>query len=559
MILPTGGGKSLVYQLPTLMNDGITIVVSPLIALMQDQVMSLKAQNISSDMISSAQSSEEIKGVFRQLYNHELKFLYLSPEKLNTDYILDFLSNLNINFFVIDEAHCISGWGHDFRESYRSLGKIKSSFPNTTICAFTATSTNEVSKDIVKSLNLENPLMLKGSVFRDNIFISIQRRIKNGYPQIKDFLSRHTNESGIIYMSSKKKAESLSKNLNDDGYKSLVYHGGQTSKTRERNFKSFTNDKVDIMVATIAFGMGIDKSDIRFVIHTSLPKSSEAYYQEIGRAGRDGESSEVLLLFNAGDMVQSRKFAEEADNNEHTKNMISKIDGIYKYATSEICFHQQISKYFDDIIERCGNRCDNCIQKDEPREDITKESQMILSAIYRTNENFGKNYIIDILRGSKEQKILSNGADKLSVYDIGSFLSKKEWFIIIERLMELNIIKVGDFHVLKLTSDAILVLKNKKTIDIKASRREVNVKVKEIKKIEDLEYDEDLFQRLRDKRSLIAKELNIPAYLVFSDKTLKHLSHDKPHDKESMINVNGIGEKKYKQFGKDMLGIICSD
>ncbi len=557
MILPTGGGKSLVYQLPTLVKNGITIVISPLIALMQDQVSSLKAQNISADMISSAQKKTEITEIFRRIHNHELKFLYLSPERLNSEYMFELFKSLDINFFVVDEAHCISGWGHEFRSDYRLLDKIKRNFPDIAVCAFTATSTGKVSSDIVNSLGLDNPTILKGSVFRKNIFISAERRIKNGYPQVESFLKRHNDESGIIYVSSRKKADALSEHLNKKNYKSLSYHAGLSSKVRERNFKQFTNDKINIIVATIAFGMGIDKSDIRFVIHLSLPKTTEGYYQEIGRSGRDGEDSEALLLFNAGDMIQHNKFLEdEYIEEDYKKHMKMKIDGIYKYATSEICFHLQLAKYFNESINPCNDRCDNCIQKDDEREDITTPAQMILSTIYKTGQFFGKNYIVDILRGSKEQKLLSNGADKLSVYNIGNDLSKKEWFIIIERLLEIAILKVGDYHSLKLTNDAILVLKNKKKIDIKASRRVVEVAEKKVKQVEEIEYEEELFQLLREKRAYLAKELKLPAYIVFGDKTLKHLANEKPHDKESMLEVNGVGEKKYEQFGEDFLSVI---
>ncbi len=556
MILPTGGGKSLVYQLPTLLKNGISIVISPLIALMQDQVASLKAQSLSADMISSAQSSDAISEVIRKAKKGELKFLYLSPERLNTPFMLDFLKSLNINFFVIDEAHCISQWGHEFRDDYRALGNLKEYFPHTGICAFTATSTSHVTDDIVNNLNLENPLLLKGKIFRKNIFISTGRRLQNGHTQLEDFLSRHKNESGIIYVSSRKKVESLCEYLVDNGYKALPYHAGLSQQIRERNFVDFVNDKADIMVATIAFGMGIDKSDIRFVVHMSLPKTLENYYQEIGRAGRDGEDSEVLLLFNAGDIAQHKRFLEEVQNEEYKKHQEQKCDGIYRFATSEICFHKQIAKYFTDEIDACDDRCDNCISVDDEKQDITKESQMLLSTIYRTNEGFGKNYIIDILRASKEHKVLANGADKLSVYGIGIHLSKKEWFVILERLMELNILTLGEFGVLKLTPDAIAVLKSKKLVNIKASRLEVSVKEKAVKQKSDFEYDDELFEKLRQKRAELASEMGVPAYIIFSDKTLKHLANDKPYDKASMLEVNGIGEKKYEQFGEEFLEVI---
>ena len=556
MILPTGGGKSLVFQLPTLIKEGISVVISPLIALMQDQVSALKAQGISAEMISSAQSSDEIESIVHALRVGEVKFLYLSPERLNTQWSYELLKSLDINFFVIDEAHCISQWGHEFRSDYRALGNLKHNFANTNICAFTATSTHHVTQDIMRELKLEKPLLLKGKVFRKNIYISAQRRIGNGNEQLKNFLSRHKDESGIIYVSSRKKAEDLSAFLNTNGYKALPYHAGLPQHVREQNFKIFVNDKVNIMVATIAFGMGIDKSDIRFVVHMSLPKTQENYYQEIGRAGRDGEDSEVLLLFNGGDMVLQKQFLRDIEDGDYAKHLEAKIDKIYKFATSEICFHKQLAEYFDDSLDECKDRCDNCLYRDDERRDITKEAQMILSTIYKTSQNFGKNYIIDILRGSKEQKLLANGADELSVYAIGKELSKKVWFVIIERLMETKILTLGEFSVLKLTDEAVKILKGQKSIDIKSSRLNISSKEKKVKRVESFEYDKELFEALRLKRAKLAQEVGVPAYIIFSDKTLKHLANEKPHDKTSMLEVNGVGEVKFKRYGEEFLEVI---
>jgi ATP-dependent DNA helicase RecQ len=558
MILPTGGGKSLVFQLPSMMMDGVTVVISPLIALMQDQVAALQAQQINAEMISSAQSYEDIDEIIQRAFRGDLKFLYLSPERLNKANTIALLHKLNINFFVIDEAHCISQWGHEFRDDYRALGKLRENFPQTTIAAFTATSTDNVTDDIMRELRMQDPLLLKGKIFRKNIFISAQRRVSNGQAQLKNFLSRHEGESGIIYVSSRKKAEELSSFLNVNGYKSLPYHAGLPQHVRENNFKIFVNDNVNIMVATIAFGMGIDKSDIRFVAHMSLPKSQENYYQEIGRAGRDGEDSEVLLLFNAGDMVLHKRFLHDITNEEYKSHLETKIDQIYKYSTSEICFHKQLAEYFDDTLDACKERCDNCLNSDDKRQDITKEAQMILSAIYKTQQGFGKNYIIDILRGSNEQKLLANGADKLSTYGIGLHLSKKEWFVIVERLLELKILTLGDFSVLQLTNEAVEVLKSLKTVDIKSSRLIINVKEKKIRQEKEFDYDEELFELLRSKRGEMASELGVPAYIIFSDKTLKHLANDKPFDKTSMLEVNGVGEKKFTQFGEEFLAVINS-
>jgi len=556
MILPTGGGKSLVFQLPTLMMDGITIVVSPLIALMQDQVSSLKAQEISAEMISSAQSFEEVDDIIQRAKEGSVKFLYLSPERLNNGATIGILHTLNINFFVIDEAHCISQWGHEFRDDYRALGNLKENFPNIAIAAFTATSTDNVTGDIVRELRMDNALLLKGRVFRKNIFISAQRRLSNGHNQLVDFLSRHQNESGIIYVSSRKKTEELSNFLNQNGHKSLPYHAGLPQHVREQNFKIFVNDNVNIMVATIAFGMGIDKSDIRFVAHMSLPKSQENYYQEIGRAGRDGEDSEVLLLFNASDIVLHKRYLNDITNEEYKQHLDTKIDKIYSYANSEICFHQQLAEYFDDTLDPCKDRCDNCLHADDAQKDITREVQMLLSAIYKTEQRFGKNYIIDILRGSKEQKLLANSADELSVYSIGLHLSKKEWFVVLERIIELKIIHIGEYSSLKLTNDAIEVLKSLKTVSIRSSRLEINVKEKKIKQAKEFDYNEEIFEVLRLKRNELAHEKGVPAYIIFSDKTLKHLANDIPTDKDSMLEVNGIGEKKYEQYGEDFLDVL---
>ena len=558
MILPTGGGKSLVFQLPTMMMEGITIVISPLIALMQDQVSALQAQRISAQMLSSAQSFDETQETIQSALRGELKFLYLSPERLNNANTVSLLQQLDINFFVIDEAHCISQWGHEFRDDYRLLGSLRENFAQTTIAAFTATSTQNVTEDIMRELQMRSPLLLKGKIFRKNLFISAQRRLTNGQTQLKNFLARHKGESGIIYVSSRKKAEELSNFLNLSGYKSLPYHAGLPQHVRENNFKIFVNDKVDIMVATIAFGMGIDKSDIRFVAHMSLPKSQENYYQEIGRAGRDGEDSEVLLLFNSQDMIQHKHFLHDIANEEYKNHLEVKIDSIYKYATSEVCFHQQLAEYFDDTLEACQTRCDNCLGTNDARQDITKEAQMILSCIYKTQQSFGKNYVIDILRGSSEQKLLTNGADKLSMYGIGLHLSKKEWFVIIERLLELKILTLGDFSVLQLMPTAVEVLKSLKSVDIKSSRLQINVKEKKVTQAKEFDYDEELFESLRAKRSEMASELGVPAYIIFSDKTLKHLANDKPFDKASMLEVNGVGEKKFEQFGEEFLSVINS-
>jgi len=555
MILPTGGGKSLVYQLPTLIMDGVTVVISPLIALMQDQVASLQAQNIPAEMISSAQTFDEIENICSLAINNKIKFLYLSPERLNDGKTINILKQIKLNFFVIDEAHCISQWGHEFREDYRNLKNLRINFPTIPITAFTATATTNVANDILNELLLKDPLLLKGKVFRKNLFISVQRRISNGYDQLKHFLLKHQKESGIIYVHSRKKAHDLSQFLNQNGYKTLPYHAGLPQHVREENFKMFVNDNVEIIVATIAFGMGIDKSDIRFVVHLALPKSLENYYQEIGRAGRDSEESETLLLFNSGDILQHKNFLNDIADENYKRHLNQKIDTIYRYATAQICFHKQLAQYFEDNIDECKNRCDNCLDEQEEQTDITKQSQMLLSTIYRTKEIFGKNYIIDVLRGSKDKKLLANNADKLSVYGVGKEIQRREWFVIVERLLELGIIKLGEFSALKLTNEAIDVLKSNKTVSINLSRLTFNKRAKKVT-VEEFEYDADLFEKLREKRAKLAQDMQLPAYLIFSDKTLKHMAFKKPTNKAEMLQINGVGEKKFQQFGDEFLELF---
>ena len=555
MILPTGGGKSLSFQLPALMMDGTTVVISPLLALMQDQVHALNAQKIPAAMISSMQKSSEIEQVVNRLLSNELSFLYISPERLNTSWMYGLLEKIKVNFFVIDEAHCISEWGHEFRNDYRALSSLKQRYPDTTIAAFTATATEHVKNDILRLLNLKNPKVLQGKIFRENLFIMAKHRIKNGLDQLYDFLKDKKEQNGIVYAFSRKNTESICAALAQKGYKVRAYHAGLSTDERSRTYEMFVHDEIDIIVATIAFGMGIDKSNIRYVVHMSLPKTLENYYQEIGRAGRDGESADVLLLFSASDIIQQKMFINEIEDEAYKSHLLQKLSFMNRYATSQTCRHEQIAAYFEDKIDECGSACDNCIETDMELKDITKESQMFLSAIYRTDERFGKNYIIDILRGSKDQKILSNFHQNLSVYGIGKEISKKEWFVIYERLLEIEAVDIGEFQALKLNDKAKLILKGKESVDIKQER--LDIKVKPVKKsIEDIGYDSEIFEKLRALRADIAKEDAVPAYIVFGDKTLKHMAAMLPKTQEEMLEINGVGMKKYESYGERFLDLI---
>jgi len=558
MILPTGGGKSLCYQLPTMLMDGVTVVLSPLLALMHDQVVALRANGISAAMVSSMQTIEEIREIENQLYNKEIKLLYVAPERLQNEYFLQLLHNLDINFFVIDEAHCVSEWGHEFREDYRKLSLLKQNFPQTPIAAFTATATKAVERDIAKALSLNNPKIVRGKLFRKNLTIRVQNRLKDGKSQLLEFIKSFNGESGIVYTLSRKSTESIAAYLQSKGIEAKPYHAGLSSEVKNKTYADFIADKLEVVVATIAFGMGIDKSNIRFVAHQSMPKTIENFYQEIGRAGRDGLESQTLLLFGASDIVQQRSFLEDLPETPYKQHAFEKLNAMVKLASSQVCRHKYIANYFDDDIEPCGDKCDNCLEPDRNSIDITTNAQKLLSAIYRTGQSFGLHYVIDVLRGSKEQRVLQNRHDNLSVYGIGADLSKSQWLSIGDRLLELEAVAIGEYRVYTLTNYGIEILKGKHKIDINEDRLSIKKqKAKAKAKIDTSDYNVDIFEKLRELRLEISQKDGIPPYIVFSDKTLKELSVKQPTSKEEMLEVHGIGEVKFERYGEQFLELLA--
>ncbi len=559
MILPTGGGKSLCYQLPTLLMEGITVVVSPLLALMHDQVVALKENGIAAEMLSSMQDLEESQQIEARLRAGEIKLLYVAPERLTNAYFLNLLHQLPINFFVIDEAHCVSEWGHEFRENYRRLSLLKEQFATTPIAAFTATATHAVESDIASNLGLQNPKRVRGSLFRDNLTIHARHRIKDGRAQLMEFLKLHTDESGIIYTLSRKSTEAVAHFLQGKGIEAKAYHAGLSTEEKNRTYADFVADRVQIVVATIAFGMGIDKSNIRFVVHMTMPKTLENYYQEIGRAGRDGLASETLLLFSAQDIVQQKMFIEDLPETPYKQHAFNKLDSMVRFANSENCRHQSIAAYFDDRIDECGETCDNCTAPASEKVDITTAARMLLSTILRTDQSFGLHYVIDVLKGSKEQRVLQNGHDTLSVYGIGEEYSKSQWLTIGDKLLELNAVEIGEFKVYRLTAFGIEVIKGLHQIELKKER--LTVQKSEVKKRVTYfdDYDVEVYDKLRDLRTQIASEKGIPPYIVFSDKTLKDLSMKVPQDKEAMLEVHGIGEVKFERYGKEFLTLLNNE
>lgn len=557
MILPTGAGKSLCYQLPSLVMEGMSVVISPLLALMHDQITALSTFGIKASMISSMQTPHEIQETMQECRKGELKLLYVAPERLKGDSFLHFLQTLPINFFVIDEAHCVSEWGHEFREDYRQLFRLKLYFPQTPIAAFTATATKIVEHDILHQLSLSNPLIIRAKVERDNLTINADYRNSNGRDQLLSFLSAFENESGIIYTLSRKETESLAQFLSTRNILARAYHAGLPTEEKNETFRAFLNDEIQVVVATIAFGMGIDKSNIRFVVHMSLPKTIENYYQEIGRAGRDGLPSSTLLLFSNSDIVEHKRRIGEQPASEYQTVAYEKLEAMAKFASSQVCRHQQIASYFDDTILTCKTRCDNCIDGEKQSVDISHEALKLLSSVYRTGQRFGLQYVVDVLMGANSEKIEQNGHKSLSVFGIGNDKTKAQWLSIGDRLMELGALNVGEYRVVSLSEYGAQIIKERLSVSIHAKRLEERQKVKKAKKVVLGTFELSIFEKLRALRSEIAKENSIPPYVVFSDKTLKEMAEKLPLDKEAMLEISGVGEVKFERYGEAFLELCA--
>ena len=555
-ILPTGGGKSLCYQLPSLMMSGVTVVISPLLALMYDQVVSLNANGIRASMISSYQSFDEIKDIERLVIRSEIKLLYVAPERLENRYFISLLHRTKVNFFVVDEAHCVSQWGHEFRESYRRLSILKEQFPFTTITAFSATATNLVQEDIIKTLKMRNSKTIIGSIYRNNLALRVKHRIDNGKIQLLEFIKLHRGEAGIVYTLSRKSTETITDFLVSKRVNARVYHAGLDRDERNSVYNEFIEDKIDIVVATVAFGMGIDKSNIRFIVHLNLPKNLESYYQEVGRAGRDGLESEALLLFTTADLVRQRLFIDELKSGIYKRNSYQKLESISKFATANECRHQIIASYFQESISRCQNMCDNCVEIGANFVDITQSSKKVLSTIYRTNQSYGANYIVEVLKGSQKREIIDNAHDKLSVYNIGDEYSKSQWLTIIDRLLELNALDIDFKRAYKLTVIAQDILRGKIDVDIREDRLSIEIKRRysSLKKLGSI--NQSILNRLIEVAREIAIENSIPSPRVLPQKSLEEMSQKLPTDKKSMLSISGIGEIKYQRYAKRFIDEI---
>ena len=549
-LMPTGGGKSLCFQLPALLRDGLTIVISPLISLMKDQVDALQTSGIAATFLNSALDRHEAVERLRGLNRGQYRMLYLAPERLMLDGFLERALNWNITQIAIDEAHCISEWGHDFRPEYRELKKLRRHLPDVPIMALTATATKRVRKDIVDQLHLDNARCYVASFNRPNLTYRVVPK-SSPYEQVLTFIRSRPNESGIVYCASRKTADSLATKLNGDGVKAKPYHAGLEAKERTKHQELFLRDDARVITATIAFGMGINKPNVRFVVHHDLPKNIESYYQETGRAGRDGLPSECVLLFSASDVVKQRRFIEEKSEREQ-RIAQEQLRNTIHYAETRDCRRATLLKYFGEEFPAPCNGCDNCL---EPREtfDGTVPAQKFLSCIQRVRQksgfSFGLNHIVDVLNGAATEPIRERGHDQLSTYGIGQDLKRGAWLAIGRELLRLGLVTAapGKFATLELTEAGWAALRERKQITL-TKPYDVQEKKRSKRRVGEIKCDEALFERLRVLRRQIADERDVPAYIIFSDVALREMARAYPTTTAKFSRIPGVGQQKVRDF-----------
>ncbi len=559
-IMPTGGGKSICYQIPAMISEGITIVISPLIALMKDQVDGLIANGVTATYLNSTLDEKEASKRIEKIKNNAYKLIYVAPERLLTGGFVSLCRNINIDLIAVDEAHCISQWGHDFRPSYRNIPDfINQLKKRPTLAAFTATATKLVTKEIIEGLGLVTPLELVTGFDRENLLYQVVKPTDK-YKYLKQYLKQSFVEgSGIIYCSTRKTVDTLTEKLKKDGVSVEGYHGGMETEKRTVIQERFMLDDTKIIVATNAFGMGIDKPDVRFVIHYNMPQNMEAYYQEAGRAGRDQKKSDCILMYSPSDIVKQKLLISSNAQTEERENILmTNLQKLVNYCHTNECLRNEIINYFgeDNKYIRCDN-CGNCLSEVDYI-DMTVTSQKVLSCVYRTNQRFGVNVIIQVLRGSKNKKILEWQLDQVSTYGIIDDLSEGGLRELIMHLIARGFLEmtVDAFPVLKLNNKSRDVLKGKEKILLKRASVEIKEKKSKTKKKTDLDIDVDLFEILVSKRRAIAEEKSVPAFVIFPNTALEEMSCYKPVTMEAMLEIKGVGEKKYESYGDLFCGYI---
>jgi ATP-dependent DNA helicase RecQ len=559
VLMPTGGGKSLCFQLPALLRDGLTIVVSPLISLMKDQVDALQTGGIAATFLNSTLDRQQAIERLRRLNRGEYRLLYVAPERLMLDTFLERALNWNIAQFAIDEAHCISEWGHDFRPEYRELRKLRKHLPDVPIMALTATATERVRKDIVDQLQLREPGCYIASFNRPNLTYRVVPK-SSACEQLLELVQARPNDSGIVYCASRKTAESLAKKLSADGIAAKPYHAGLASSERTKHQEQFLRDDARVITATIAFGMGINKPNVRFVVHYDLPKNIESYYQETGRAGRDGLPSECVLLFNIGDVIKQRRFIEEKSGREQEIAQ-EQLRQMVHYAETRECRRATLLKYFgEELSPPSCNGCDNCLS---PREtfDGTVEAQKFLSCVYRLHEKhgfgFGLNHVVNVLLGADNDAIRQRRHNELSTFGIGRERDRKQWLAIGRELLRLGLIAAasGQFPTLTLSESGLTALRQRTSI---ALTRPQEAKRERKRRAGEIQCDEVLFERVRVLRRKLADERDVPAYIIFSDATLREMAHSCPTTPAEFRRIPGVGDQKLRDFAEPFLREIKS-
>jgi ATP-dependent DNA helicase RecQ len=560
-IMPTGGGKSLCYQLPAVILQGVTIVISPLISLMKDQVDSLNEMGIKATFINSSLDHKEFIERLYDVKAGKYKILYIAPERLNTKIFINLTESVNISFIAVDEAHCISQWGHDFRPSYLQIPQfIKSLKYRPPVGAFTATATKEIVIEIKELIGLRDPIESITGFDRPNLFYQVVK-VNDKFSYVLNYLKNNYEEdSGIIYCATRKTVESLLKKLTEKGISVVQYHGGMNSEERQENQDSFIFNRSRIIIATNAFGMGIDKPDVRFVIHYNMPKNMEAYYQEAGRAGRDGQKSDCILLYSPGDIVKQKFIIQNSNFSlERETVMYENLQYLVDYCNTDECLRNFILSYFGETPEKKNcNNCGNCLDKSEMI-DVTIEAQKILSCIYRTHERFGLGTIIQVLRGSKNKKILELGLDKVSTYGIMADYS--EWAVreIAMTLTSKGYIEItaDKFPILKFTTRSKEILTGKVKVYHKRYLIEKKMEIeKPVKKIGIEKFDENLFIKLKELRYKISQKKSLPPFMIFHDSTLREMASYLPKNREELLTISGVGIKKYESYGEDFISVI---
>lgn len=557
VLMPTGGGKSLCYQIPGIVRNGVAIVISPLISLMQDQVRALQANGVAAAFYNSSLTSSEARRILAMLHNSELDLLYIAPERLMSETFLSRLNDIEIALFAIDEAHCVSQWGHDFRPEYLQLGKLRKLFENVPFIALTATADKQTRKDILNRLHLESANIHVASFNRPNIRYTVLEKTKP-YEQLLRFLNTKTDIAGIIYCLSRNRVEEVATKLKHDGYSALPYHAGLPTKQRQETQDAFQRDDINIIVATVAFGMGIDKPNVRYVVHYDLPKNIEGYYQETGRAGRDGLPSEALLLYGLSDIAIAKGLIETSSNEEQKRIERHKLNCMTAFAEAQTCRRRVLLNYFNEQLTVDCQNCDICLNPPETY-DGTEDAQKALSCVYRVGQRYGVSYVIDVLRGKDDERIRQLRHDKLSTFGIGKDLNKEEWHSVFRQLIHLGYLEqdISHYSVLRLTDEARSILRKEKQLILTKPRPKTITKKTPKKPVShNNQYDIALFEKLRLLRKQIANQANVAPFIVFSDATLIEMATSLPTTLNQLFLVNGVGQKKLDSYGELFLQVI---